>query len=105
MFFSEHFNLNLKYGGDKRDRTADPLLARQVLSQLSYTPISSHIASQRVPSKLNNATSNSQKILTLGRTRRAVHAAQNLLRNFCYAVLRGIIRRASRAVQFFTYSP
>ena len=26
------------YGGDKRDRTADPLLARQVLSQLSYTP-------------------------------------------------------------------
>ncbi len=27
-------------GGDERDRTADPLLARQVLSQLSYTPIS-----------------------------------------------------------------
>ena len=26
-------------GGGKRDRTADPLLARQVLSQLSYTPI------------------------------------------------------------------
>ena len=26
------------YGGDKRDRTADPLLAKQVLSQLSYTP-------------------------------------------------------------------
>ena len=26
-------------GGDKRDRTADPLLARQVLSQLSYTPM------------------------------------------------------------------
>ena len=25
-------------GGDKRDRTADPLLAKQVLSQLSYTP-------------------------------------------------------------------
>ena len=24
--------------GDKRDRTVDPLLARQVLSQLSYTP-------------------------------------------------------------------
>jgi hypothetical protein len=29
----------LFYGGDKRDRTADPLLARQVLSQLSYAPI------------------------------------------------------------------
>ena len=26
-------------GGDERDRTADPLLAKQVLSQLSYTPI------------------------------------------------------------------
>ena len=25
-------------GGGKRDRTADPLLAKQVLSQLSYTP-------------------------------------------------------------------
>ena len=28
-------------GGDKRNRTADPLLAKQVLSQLSYTPSSS----------------------------------------------------------------
>ena len=26
-------------GGDKEIRTLDPLLARQVLSQLSYTPI------------------------------------------------------------------
>ena len=26
-------------GGDERDRTADPLLARKVLSQLSYAPI------------------------------------------------------------------
>ena len=26
------------FGGDERNRTADPLLARQVLSQLSYTP-------------------------------------------------------------------
>ena len=28
-----------KSGGDNRDRTDDPLLAKQVLSQLSYTPI------------------------------------------------------------------
>ena len=28
------------FGGDKRDRTADLLLAKQALSQLSYTPIS-----------------------------------------------------------------
>ena len=27
------------YGGDEENRTPDPLLARQVLSQLSYTPI------------------------------------------------------------------
>ena len=26
-------------GGDERDRTDDPLLAKQVLSQLSYTPV------------------------------------------------------------------
>ena len=26
-------------GGDNRDRTDDPLLAKQVLSQLSYTPM------------------------------------------------------------------
>ena len=28
------------FGGDKEIRTLDPLLARQVLSQLSYAPIS-----------------------------------------------------------------
>ena len=27
-----------EYGGAERDRTADPLLAKQVLSQLSYSP-------------------------------------------------------------------
>ena len=27
-----------KVGGDERNRTAEPLLARQVLSQLSYAP-------------------------------------------------------------------
>ena len=37
---SKHFNPNLKRsGGDKRNRTAGLLLARQALSQLSYTPI------------------------------------------------------------------
>ena len=28
-----------KDGGAERDRTADPLLAKQVLSQLSYSPL------------------------------------------------------------------
>ena len=32
-------------GGDEQIRTVDPLLARQVLSQLSYTPISYRFAS------------------------------------------------------------
>ena len=37
MFLSIQFSKIL--GGDERNRTADPLLARQVLSQLSYTPM------------------------------------------------------------------
>ena len=32
-----------KYGGAERDRTVDPLLAKQVLSQLSYSPITINI--------------------------------------------------------------
>ena len=36
-FFARALCLHL--GGDKRVRTADPLLAKQVLSQLSYTPV------------------------------------------------------------------
>ena len=31
--------LSGSFGGDEESRTPDPLLARQVLSQLSYTPI------------------------------------------------------------------
>ena len=34
------FRLPTPFGGDEEDRTPDPLLARQVLSQLSYTPTS-----------------------------------------------------------------
>ena len=30
-------------GGDERDRTDDPLLAKQVLYQLSYTPVVSSL--------------------------------------------------------------
>lgn len=31
--------MSLKIGGGRRDRTDDPLLAKQVLSQLSYAPM------------------------------------------------------------------
>ena len=41
---SNHLSYEPIFGGDKRDRTADPLLAKQVLSQLSYTPISFGVA-------------------------------------------------------------
>ena len=33
-----HLCVAIATGGDERDRTDDPLLAKQVLSQLSYTP-------------------------------------------------------------------
>ena len=46
------------FGGDKRDRTADPLLAKQVLSQLSYTPVVIALgflfSCSYEPQKLNN---------------------------------------------------
>ena len=35
---SSFLRLPTPCGGDEEDRTPDPLLARQVLSQLSYTP-------------------------------------------------------------------
>ena len=47
------------FGGDKRDRTADPLLAKQVLSQLSYKPIffrfGGHLLSRTVSSEVPSA--------------------------------------------------
>ena len=44
------------FGGDEEDRTPDTLRARQVLSQLSYTPISLRRVSfeDQRPSKSNN---------------------------------------------------
>ena len=48
-------------GGDEQNRTVDPLLARQVLSQLSYTPVLAGLPPPSFespysgPSKLNNA--------------------------------------------------
>ena len=46
------FENSRSLGGDERDRTDDPLLAKQVLSQLSYTPVRSLKCS--TPQKLNN---------------------------------------------------
>ena len=42
-------------GGDDRDRTDDPLLAKQVLSQLSYVPSSQmSVLSRQIPLKTDN---------------------------------------------------
>ena len=49
---SNHLSYEPLFGGDERDRTDDPLLAKQVLSQLSYTPIFGF-----APQKLNNDVS------------------------------------------------
>ena len=35
---SNQLNYRTKYGGNNRARTCDPLLVRQMLSQLSYAP-------------------------------------------------------------------
>ena len=48
---SNHLSYAPMYGGDEEVRTPDPLRARQVLSQLSYTP---KFRGQIVPSKSNN---------------------------------------------------
>ena len=54
-------------GGDEGNRTLDPLLAGQVLSQLSYTPICLGIrfVGFRGPSKLNNNFFNSFRLFSL----------------------------------------
>ena len=36
---SNHLSYEPIHGGDEEDRTPDPLLAKQVLSQLSYNPM------------------------------------------------------------------
>jgi hypothetical protein len=49
-----------RFGGAERDRTADPLLAKQVLSQLSYSPNrSDHLPDPRMvgPGRLELPTS------------------------------------------------
>ena len=48
---------SLRVGGAERDRTVDPLLAKQVLSQLSYSPI---------PVSISN-TDGRDKVVGLGR--------------------------------------
>ena len=55
------FRLPTPFGGDEEDRTPDPLLARQVLSQLSYIPKSHKMGSSGLEpptSRLSGVRSN-----------------------------------------------
>ena len=54
---SNHLSYAPIFGGDEEDRTPDPLRARQVLSQLSYTPKYSFVFT--TSSKSNNASNGS----------------------------------------------
>ena len=45
----KNLNSNTENGGAERDRTADPLLAKQVLSQLSYSPNASSDTQEEEP--------------------------------------------------------
>ena len=59
-FYHTFYSLK-RVGGDERDRTDDPLLAKQVLSQLSYTP--KYLLKIFIrPSKLNNDLSKSPEL-------------------------------------------
>ena len=55
--------VGLSTSGDNEIRTRDPLLARQVLSQLSYTPkgFGSHLSSRTVSSEVLSAV----RVLTI----------------------------------------
>ena len=44
-----------QFGGAERDRTADPLLAKQVLSQLSYSPVKLRVSTERVSGPVNQS--------------------------------------------------
>ena len=63
LVFLQRISLSLdtkRIGGAERDRTADPLLAKQVLSQLSYSPNrSDHLPDPRMvgPGRLELPTS------------------------------------------------
>lgn len=41
--FIVYYIHNILNGGDEENRTPDPLLARQVLSQLSYAPMYGYV--------------------------------------------------------------
>ena len=70
---SNHLSYEPVFGGDEEDRTPDPLLAKQVLSQLSYTPTWLDYSSEL--SKLNSYHNFPLLLPTIG----TVHVFHELL--------------------------
>ena len=72
--------------GDNEDRTRDLLLARQALSQLSYTPIGSgtHLLSHAVPSVVSSAVRGLTIVFGMGT---GVSPGRIGTRNFAYPVV------------------
>ena len=68
---AKHQHQNL--GGAERDRTADPLLAKQVLSQLSYSPI--QVAPQGFNQEIRQRL-NHKSIQTIPRSLTALKSAK-----------------------------
>ncbi len=62
---SPHTYGPLEPGGDERVRTADPLLARQVLSQLSYTPSFFSLKSKEIFPLKNHTVPKARKLCLL----------------------------------------
>jgi len=63
-FFRRHLpsaSTPIEFGGAERDRTADPLLAKQVLSQLSYSPSSSIASKHRCLKVRQQSASGTQR--------------------------------------------
>lgn len=58
------------YGGGKRVRTADPLLAGQVLYQLSYTPVVSSMGLYATKQMLRLVGSGASFVLKMKRRKR-----------------------------------
>ena len=67
-------------GGADRDRTGDPLLAKQVLSQLSYSPVHDD-AEERTPSQMRRGTVRDVEMVGLGRFELPTSALSGLRSN------------------------
>src|ERR1022692_3875826 len=91
----------MKFGGAERDRTADPLLAKQVLSQLSYSP--SCGCSKLAGSLAGANPSDSQKTSLIAK--RVSRTRLNMLDGYAVRDHRAMVIKQRRLVSEFPRSP